>query len=104
MEYQHTEEVLYVIEVFGYAPEFWPAMAFRKDGSKKNENPAEPERQKEIKCPACGKLFMVVNHQRRLNLVRFSKRFNAPCHEYRKCHKCHERIGVRYKDDLIHFA
>jgi len=100
MEYKNSEEILYVIEVFGHAPEFWPAMAFRKGGNKDRESESS-ERKKEIKCPACGKLFMVVSEKRRLDLVRFAARMKAPCHEYRKCRKCHENIGVRYREDKI---
>ena len=99
MEYKTSEEILFVIEVFGHAPEFWPAMAFRKSGGN-GKKPEEPERQKEIKCPACGKLFMVVSEKRRLDLVRYSARVKAPCHEYRKCKKCHEYIGVRYRESI----
>jgi len=94
MELLDYEQILYVIEVHGYAPEFWPVVAFRRDGNKKQAK--EPERQKEIKCPYCGKLFMVVNEKRKLDLVRFTHRVNASCHEYRKCRKCHENIGIVY--------
>jgi hypothetical protein len=99
VNYKSSEDILYVIEVFGYAPEFWPAVAFRK-GGRKNDKPEEPERKKEIKCPACGKLFMVVSVKRRLDLVRYSTRVKTPCHEYRKCRKCHENIGVRYREEV----
>jgi len=94
MELKNHKEILYVIEVHGYAPEFWPATAYRKDSSKKPIE--EPERQKEIKCPYCGKLLMVVSINRRLDLMRFKKREKAGCHEYRKCRKCHENIGIVY--------
>jgi len=101
MMYKCTEEILYVIEVFGHAPEFWPAMAFRKDGNKGKKQHEKPERMKEIKCPYCGKNFMVVSQKRRLDLLRFSSRVNAPCHEYRKCRLCHENIGIVYRGDKI---
>jgi ssDNA-binding Zn-finger/Zn-ribbon topoisomerase 1 len=87
------EEVLYIIEVHGFAPEFFPAVAYRRNGPKK---PKVPERQKEIKCPYCGKLFMVVSVERRLDLVRFTHRVKMKCHEYRKCVKCRESIGIVY--------
>jgi ssDNA-binding Zn-finger/Zn-ribbon topoisomerase 1 len=90
---KNQEEVLYVIEVHGFAPEFFPAVAYRKNGAKK---PREPERQKEIKCPYCGKLFMVVSETRKLDLVRFTHRVKVNCHEYRKCNKCRENIGIVY--------
>ena len=95
MEYKNSEEILYIFEVYGHAPEFWPAIAYRKGGGAKKQ-PEEPERQKEIKCPYCGKLFMVVSVKRRLDLRRFKKREKAACHEYRKCHKCKENIGIIY--------
>jgi DNA-directed RNA polymerase subunit RPC12/RpoP len=101
MEYRNTEEILYVIEVFGHAPEFWPAVAFRKDGGKGKKKPEESERMKEIKCPYCGKQFMIVNQKRKLDLLRFSARTKAPCHEYRKCRLCHESIGIVYREDKI---
>ena len=69
MEFIKHEEILYVIEVHGHAPEFWPAIAFRKKDKKGVE---DNERQKEIKCPYCQKLFMVVNEKRRLYLVRLT--------------------------------
>ena len=99
MEYKNSEEILYVIAVYGHAPEFWPAIAFRKGGSKGKKQPEEPERKKEIKCPYCGKLFMVVSEKRRLDLIRFPAKTKADCHEYKKCHKCHENIGVLYLGD-----
>ena len=101
MEYKNSEAILYVIEVHGHAPEFWPAMAFRKDGGKSKKQPEETERKKEIKCPYCGNLFMVVNVKRRLYLLRLPARMKAECHEYRKCRKCHENVGVLYLPDTI---
>lgn len=101
MEYKNTEEILYVIEVFGYAPEFWPTIAFRKDGGKGKKTLEKPERRKEIKCPYCGKQFMVVSEKRRLDLLRYSARMKVPCHEYRKCRLCHEQVGVRYREGSI---
>ena len=101
MEYKNSEEILYVLEVFGHAPEFWPAIAFRKSGSNGNQPPAEPERRKEIKCPYCGKQFMVVSAKRKLDLLRYPERMKTPCHEYRKCRICHEQIGVRYRAESI---
>ena len=98
MEIQNSRDILYVITVYGHAPEFWPAIAFRKGKSKKQ--PEEPERLKEIKCPYCGKLFMVVNEKRRLELLRFTARKRAACHEYKKCRKCHEHIGIMYFPDI----
>ena len=86
-------EILCIIEVHGFAPEFWPAVAFRRNGAKHSK---EPEKQKEIKCPYCGKLFMTVGISRRLDLVRFKTRVKVNCHEYRKCRKCHENIGIVY--------
>ena len=93
---KNHEEVLYVIEVRGYAPEFWPAVAFRRTGGKGKKKPQAKERQKEIKCPYCGKHFMQVSEKRRLDLVRFNARVKAKCHEYRKCKICHESIGIVY--------
>ena len=97
MELINREEILYAILVYGHAPEFWPAVAFRRSGGKKE--PEEPERQKEIKCPYCGKPLMVVSVKRRLDLVRFKQRGRESCHEYRKCRKCHENIGIVYLAD-----
>jgi len=87
----NNEEILYIIEVHDFAPEFLPDVAYRKTGGKEAK---EPERQKDIKCPYCGKLFMIVNETRRLDLVRFKRRVKADCHEYRKCKKCRENIGI----------
>ena len=95
MDLKNNEDILYIIEVHGHAPEFWPVMAFRKDSSK-NKTLEEPERKKNIKCPYCGKLFMVVSVKRRLDLVRFTQRVKASCHEYRQCRQCRENIGIVY--------
>jgi len=97
MEYKNCREILFVIEVQGHAPEFWPTVAYRKSGAKQQSN--EHLRQKEIKCPYCGKLFMIVCVTRRLDLIRFKKKERAYCHEYRKCHKCHESVGIIYISD-----
>lgn len=86
------EEILYIIEVYDFAPEFFPAIAYRTKGNKQ----MGLERQKEIKCPYCGKLFMMVCVTRKLDLVRFTTRVKVSCHEYRKCKKCHESIGIVY--------
>jgi len=94
MKLKNHEEILYIIEVHGFAPEFWPAIAYRRGGKKKE--PETPERKKEIKCPYCGKLFMIVSEKRRLDLVRFTNRVKASCHEYRQCRQCRENIGIVY--------
>jgi hypothetical protein len=91
------EEILFAIEVHGYAPEFWPAVAFRKSGGAKEQS--KQGRQKEINCPYCGELFMIVAEKRRLDLVRFKKRVRVKCHEYRKCKMCYEHIGIVYLAD-----
>ena len=91
-------ETHFIIEAHGYVPEFYPATAYRKDGAKKQEN---PERQKEIKCPYCGKLFMTVSVTRKLDLVRFKQNVTVSCHEFRKCRKCHENIGIVYLPDKL---
>ena len=94
MDLKNNEDILYIIEVHGHAPEFWPLMAFRRSGGKKQ--PDEPERKKDIKCPYCGKLFMVVSVKRRLDLIRFTHKVKASCHEYRQCRQCRENIGIVY--------
>ena len=94
MQLKNSESILFIIEVHGYVPEFWPAVAYRRSGGKKK--PEEPERQKEIKCPYCGKLFMMVSVKRRLDLVRFTQKTKASCHEYRQCRQCRENIGIVY--------
>jgi ssDNA-binding Zn-finger/Zn-ribbon topoisomerase 1 len=93
MEIKNNEEILFAIAVYGYAPEFWPSVAYRKakEQSRKGE-----ERQKEIKCPYCGQLLLTVSVNRRLDLIRFGKRERISCHEYRNCHKCHEKVGIIY--------
>jgi len=101
MEIKKHEEVLFVIEVYGYAPEFWPAVAYRKAKGQSREHPKGQykkgeERQKEIKCPYCGQLLLTVSVNRRLDLLRFGKRERINCHEYRNCHKCHEKVGIIY--------
>jgi DNA-directed RNA polymerase subunit RPC12/RpoP len=94
MEIKNHEEILFVIAVYGYAPEFAPAVAFCKRGNKGQTE--KKKRQKEIKCPYCGQLLITVCVSRRLELFRFGKREKANCHEYRSCHKCHEKVGIIY--------
>ena len=83
-----NEAILYAIAVYGYAPEFWPAVAFRKQKQDK------VEKVKEIKCPYCGKLLLTVSASRKLELRRYTNRVNVGCHEYRKCKACYEKIGI----------
>ena len=101
MVFKNNEELLYIIEIFGHAPEFWPVMAFRKEGTGGKKKPEHPERMKEIRCPYCGKQFMLVSQKRKLDLLRFTARTKAPCHEYRKCKLCHENIGIVYRGEKI---
>jgi len=91
METTVKEGILYAIAVHGYAPEFWPAVAFRRQGSFKTT-----ERQKEIKCPYCQRHFMSVSVSRKLEIYRYPRRVKVDCHEFRKCNVCHETIGIIY--------
>jgi len=84
--------ILYIIAVHGHAPEFWPAVAYRRGkGRIKTAG-----RQKEIKCPYCGRHFMYVSVSRKLELYRRPKKGPAVCHESRTCKICHERVGIIY--------
>ena len=85
------EEIQYVIAVHGFAPEFWPAIAYRKEKSFEVK-----ERQKEIKCPYCGRHLMWVSVSRKLELFRYPKKATVNCHEVRTCKSCHEKIGIIY--------
>ena len=89
IETKNHEEILYAIAVYGYAPEFWPAAAYRRQG-----HTAGNGRLKDIKCPYCGKLLLTVNITRKLELFRFAEKVKAECHEYRKCKACFENIGI----------
>jgi len=92
METKAQEEILYAIAVHGYAPEFWPSVAYRRKG--KFDEP--PERLKEIKCPYCQRVLLCVSVSRKLELYRYPKRVKVDCHEYRTCNICHETIGIIY--------
>ena len=92
LEVVNNKEILLTITVYGYAPEFWPTAAYRKQG-----RTYESERLKEIKCPNCGKLLLEVSISRRLELFRYKKRVKADCHEYRKCKSCYENIGIIFR-------
>jgi len=92
MKTTNRYEILYAIAIHGYAPEFWPDMAFRRKGQFDI-----PEKQKKIKCPYCGKLFMTICMSRKLELYRYPKKAKIICHEYRKCRVCYEMIGVIYQ-------
>jgi len=84
--------ILYIIAVHGSAPEFWPAAAYRRGRGRI----VPAGRQKEIKCPYCGKRMMTVAATRKLELYRCPKRGAVGCHEFRTCRACHERIGIVY--------
>jgi len=81
-------EILYAIYVRDFAPEFWPAVAFRRAEHFKDE------RRKIIKCPYCGKQLTAVGESTRLELFRYPRRMQVNCHEYRKCNACNETVGI----------
>jgi phage FluMu protein Com len=82
------EPQAYLFVIHGVPHDMRPRVAYRRVGK------FAPERIKEIKCPYCGKLLTTVDESTKLELYRYPRRKTLPCHEYRKCHACHETVGI----------
>jgi hypothetical protein len=82
-------ETEYIYMIYGVFPDKQPKAAFRRAVKFKDE-----ERQKTIKCPYCGKPMTTVDVSTRVEIYRYPKKEGLTCSEYRKCHACHERVGI----------
>ncbi|MDR0840072.1 MAG: hypothetical protein LBN26_01630 [Christensenellaceae bacterium] len=83
-----VEIVEYVFVMHGIPEGMYPAVAYRRAGG------FTARRQKEIKCPYCGRLLTTIDVTAKVELYRTPNRKEIPCHEYRKCHVCHETVGI----------
>lgn len=78
----------YYFMIYGIATEFLTGVAFRKAGR------FEAGRQKIIKCPYCGKHLTSIDVSTKIELYRYPRKSDVSCHEYKKCHICHETVGI----------
>jgi len=78
----------YFFVMHGVPLDMFPSVAYRKAKDFKTE------RQKEIKCPYCGRPLTTVSLATKVELFRYPKKKHVSCHEYRKCHVCHETAGI----------
>ena len=80
----------YMIVFHGVPTDMYPAVVYRRAVG------FTPARQREIKCPYCRRTLTFVDVSMKVELYRFPKRREITCHEYRKCHSCHETIGISF--------
>lgn len=86
-----TGNTNYFFVISGVPRDFFPAVAYRR--SKQFAS----ERQKIIRCPYCARQLIVINASTKIELYRYPKKMEVSCHEYRKCHACHETVGIIFK-------
>ena len=80
----------YIIVFHGVPEDMYPSVAYRRAAG------FAPARQREIKCPYCRRTLTYVDRSTKVELYRFPKRQTVVCHEYRKCHSCHETVGISF--------
>jgi hypothetical protein len=85
-----ADDDIYVLVVYGFAPEFYDGIAFRKDKAYK------ARRTKGIDCPYCGRPFDTVDSSTKVMVYRYSKNTDFNCHTFRACKSCHGMVGIRY--------
>ena len=90
MELNKIVNTDYVIVFYGVPPDMYPNAAYRRAAG------FVRERQRVIKCPYCKRTLTLVGNSMKVELYQFPKRRDVVCHEYRKCHSCHETIGITF--------
>jgi hypothetical protein len=83
-------DVEYALVYHGFFPDGSPKVAYRRVVK------FAEERQKTIKCPYCGKPLTTVDVSTRVEIYRYPRKGGITCNEYRKCHACHERVGIMF--------
>jgi uncharacterized protein with PIN domain len=89
MDVTVNEEIIYTFVIRGFEPSLWSGtVLFRRAGR------FETEKQKIIKCPYCGRPLTKVSETTKVELYQYPRKKDISCHEYRKCHACHETSGI----------
>jgi len=83
-----TNSINYLFIIHGLPLEFPSGIVYRKAKG------FTVERQKTIKCPYCGKQLTSIDVSTKIEIYRYPKKSDVSCHEYRKCHACHEIVGI----------
>ena len=84
------DELFYVFEIDGYAPEFYSGVAFQKYAG------LNKSRMKEIHCPHCTKVYTIVDLSVKVQVVTFPNKKNILCHEVKKCKICNKPVGLKF--------
>ncbi len=84
-----NEDDVFVILIYGFAPEFYEHFAFRLDKSYRR-------RQKDVICPYCGNVFETVDFCIKFEVERFSRKSAQVIHRTKTCRICHRIVGVRF--------
>jgi hypothetical protein len=82
------DDAEYALVYYGFFPDGSPKVSYRRAVK------FAEERQKTIKCPYCGKPLTAVDVSTRVEIYRYPRKERLTCNEYRKCHACHERVGI----------
>ena len=82
-----NRKIIYAFVIHDHIPDILRGMAFRR------AKRTEVQRLKIIKCPYCSKKLTAVNAAIKVELHKYTKKTDVPCHEYRKCNFCNETIG-----------
>jgi len=87
-----VDKEICAIIVYGIVPELMPHRAFRRAKHFKTIE------KKEIKCPYCGGLFVVVDKTEKLELMRYPQRKAAKIkwHQSLSCRICRNAVGIIY--------
>ena len=82
----------FAIIVYGIVPELMPHRAFRRDRQLLKDST------KDIKCPYCSCLLLIVAATAKLELLRYPKKDKpkVPVDKSLCCVRCHSMIGVIY--------
>jgi len=87
---REAKTAFYVIEVQGFAPEFFTGVAFRKK--------IQPDiaSMKEIHCPQCKRFYTHIGKSVKVQIHVYPSKKGIRCHELRKCRICHSEIGINF--------
>jgi len=88
MNRKEKEKMMLAFVIADYIPGVLRDALFRRTERGK------AERQKIIKCPYCTKRLTAVNGNAKVELYKYSRKTDVPCHEYRRCNSCGETVGL----------
>ena len=83
-------DVIYIITVHGFEPEFHDGLAFRYDNIRRKE------RKKAVVCPHCTGEFATVNEKTKIEVYRCSGKDKPKHHKTKPCKICYKLVGIRY--------